>query len=39
MRLVASLVVDYSGLVVDYFACAAGPGASARRVTRHGVRR
>jgi hypothetical protein len=28
--LVAPLVVDYSGLVVDYFTSAARPGASAR---------
>jgi hypothetical protein len=38
-RLVAPLVVDYSGLVVDYFANAARPGASVRRAARHGVRR
>jgi hypothetical protein len=38
-RHVALLVVDYSGLVVDYFAYAARPGASARRAARHGVRR
>jgi hypothetical protein len=38
MRLVAPLVVDYSAsrrLVVDYFASAARPGASARRAARH----
>jgi hypothetical protein len=29
------LVVDYHRLVVDYFASAARPGASARRVARH----
>jgi hypothetical protein len=34
-RLFAPLIVDYSGLVVDYFASAACPGASARRVARH----
>jgi hypothetical protein len=36
------LVVDYSasrGLVVDYFASAARPGASARHAARHVVRR
>jgi hypothetical protein len=33
-RLVASLIVDYSGLIVDYFASAARPGASARRAAR-----
>jgi hypothetical protein len=36
--LVAPLVVDYSAchrLVVDYFASAARPGASARRASRH----
>jgi hypothetical protein len=41
-RLVASLVVDYSAsrrLVVDYFASAARPGASARRAARHADRR
>jgi hypothetical protein len=38
-RLVALLVIDYSGLVIDYFAYAARPGASARRAARHGVRR
>jgi hypothetical protein len=41
-RLVASLVVDYSAsrsLVVDYFASAARPGASARRAARHAARR
>jgi hypothetical protein len=38
MRLVVWLVVDYSALrklVVDYFAYAVRPGASARRVARH----
>jgi hypothetical protein len=42
MRLVALLVVDYSALrrlVVDYFASAARPGASARRAARHVARR
>jgi hypothetical protein len=34
-RLFPPLIVDYSGLVVDYFASAACPGASARRVARH----
>jgi hypothetical protein len=38
-RLVAPLIVDYSGLVVDYFASAARPGASARRAARHAARR
>jgi hypothetical protein len=38
-RLVAPLVVDYSGLVVDYFTSAARPGASARRAARHAARR
>jgi hypothetical protein len=49
-RLLAPLIVDYSGLVVDYsasrrlvvvdyFAYAARPGASARRVARHAARR
>jgi hypothetical protein len=33
-RLVTPLVVDYSGLVVDYFTSAARPGASARRAAR-----
>jgi hypothetical protein len=40
--LVAPLVVDYSAsrrLVVDYFASAARPGASARRAARHAARR
>jgi hypothetical protein len=40
-RHVASLVVDYSAsrrLVVDYFASAARPGASARRAARHAAR-
>jgi hypothetical protein len=41
-RLVVPLVVDYSAsrrLVVDYFASAAHPGASARRAARHAARR
>jgi hypothetical protein len=41
-RLVALLVVDYSAsrrLVVNYFASAARPGASARRAARHVARR
>jgi hypothetical protein len=41
-RLVAPLVVDYSAsrrLVVDYFAYAARPGASARHAARHAARR
>jgi hypothetical protein len=41
-RLVARLIVDYSAsrrLVVDYFASAARPGASARRAARHAARR
>jgi hypothetical protein len=38
-RLVAPLIVDYSGLVVDYFTSAAHPGASARRAARHAARR
>jgi hypothetical protein len=41
-RLVAPLVVDYSAsrrLVVDYFASAARPGASACRAARHAARR
>jgi hypothetical protein len=41
-RLVALLVVDYSAsrrLVVDYFASAARPGASARRAARRAARR
>jgi hypothetical protein len=41
-RLVAPLVVDYSTshrLIVDYFASAARPGASARRAARHADRR
>jgi hypothetical protein len=33
-QLVAPLVVDYSGLVVNYFTSAARPGASARRAAR-----
>jgi hypothetical protein len=40
--LVAPLVVDYSAslrLVVDYFASAARPGASARHVACHAARR
>jgi hypothetical protein len=42
MRLVVPLVVDYSTsrrLVVDYFASATRPGASAHRAARHAVRR
>jgi hypothetical protein len=42
MRLVAPLVVDYSAsrrLVVDYFAYATRPGASARCVARQAARR
>jgi hypothetical protein len=41
-RLVAPLVVDYCAsrrLVVDYFASAARPGASALRAARHAARR
>jgi hypothetical protein len=41
-RLVALFIVDYSTsrrLVVDYFASAARPGASARRAARHAARR
>jgi hypothetical protein len=41
-RIIALLVVDYSvshRLVVDYFASAACPGASARRAARHAARR
>jgi hypothetical protein len=41
-RHVTRLVVDYSGshgLVVDYFASAARPGASARHAARHTARR
>jgi hypothetical protein len=41
-RIVAQLVVDYSAsrrLVVDYFASAARPGASARRAARRAARR
>jgi hypothetical protein len=41
-RLVTPLVVDYSAsrrLVVDYFAYALHPGASARRAARHAARR
>jgi hypothetical protein len=41
-RFVAPLVIDYSAsrrLVVDYFAYAMCPGASARRVARHTARR
>jgi hypothetical protein len=40
-RLVALLVVDYSAsrrLVIDYFASAACPSASARRTARHAAR-
>jgi hypothetical protein len=37
--LVVPLIVDYSGLVVDYFTSAARPGASARRAARHAARR
>jgi hypothetical protein len=40
-RLVAPLVIDYSAsrrLVVEYFASAAHPGASARRAARHVAR-
>jgi hypothetical protein len=37
--LVAPLIVDYSGLVVDYFAYAVRPGASARRAARDAARR
>jgi hypothetical protein len=42
MRLVAPLIVEYSTscrLVVDYFASAACPGASARRAARHAAHR
>jgi hypothetical protein len=38
MRLVAPLVIDYSAssrLIVNNFASAARPGASARRAARH----
>jgi hypothetical protein len=38
-RLLAPLVVDYSGLVVDYFPYAVRPGASARRAARHAAPR
>jgi hypothetical protein len=41
-RLVAPLVIDYSAsrrLVVDYFASATRPGASARRAARHAAHR
>jgi hypothetical protein len=38
-RLVAPLIVDYFGLVVDYFTSAARPGASARRAARYAARR
>jgi hypothetical protein len=38
-RLVAPLIVDYSGLVVDYFTSATHLGASARRAARHVARR
>jgi hypothetical protein len=40
-RLVAQLIIDYSAsrrLVVDYFASAARPGASARRAARRADR-
>jgi hypothetical protein len=40
--LISQLVVDYSAsrrLVVDYFASAARPGASAHRAARHAARR
>jgi hypothetical protein len=33
-RLVVPLIVDYSGLVVDYFTSAARPDASARHAAR-----
>jgi hypothetical protein len=36
--LVAPLIVDYSGLIVDYFNSAARPGALARRAARHAAR-
>jgi hypothetical protein len=42
IRLVAPLVIDYSAsrrLVVEYFASATHPGASARRTARHAARR
>jgi hypothetical protein len=42
VRLVTRLVVDYfasRGLVIDYFAYAVRPGASARRAARHPDRR
>jgi hypothetical protein len=41
MQLIMPLVVDFSTsrrLVVDYFASAARPGASARRAARHTAR-
>jgi hypothetical protein len=41
-RLITRLLVDYFAsrrLVVDYFAYAARPGASARRAARHSARR
>jgi hypothetical protein len=41
-RLVAPLIVDYSAsfrLVINYFAYAARPGASARRAAYHAARR
>jgi hypothetical protein len=39
MRLLAPLVVDYSGLVVDYFSYAVRLGASAHRAARHAAPR
>jgi type VI protein secretion system component VasK len=39
MRLVTPPIVDYSGLIVDYFTSAARLGASARRVAHHAARR
>jgi hypothetical protein len=38
-QLLAPLVVDYSRLVVDYFAYAARPGASARHAAPRAARR
>jgi hypothetical protein len=41
-RLVLPLIVDYSTshrLIINYFASAARPGASARRTARHTARR
>jgi hypothetical protein len=38
-RLVAPLIVDYSRLVVDYFASATRPGASARCAAHQAARR